>query len=461
MDQVVETPNPREIPSVPGHWLLGNLLEFKRAPHEFLREASRYGEGLVQFRLFHKKMIAITSPECAQILFKTGSKNYPRGTQRKSLESILGLGLITQEGRLWKHHRRVVAQAFRPDFLEYSLEQNSKLVAQLLSQWDALASNKKTVDVVDETRKITLSVIVRALFSIDLDLTNNRDLYSVIVNANHLMFARHTSLINFPDWVPTPLNKKIAKVRQVMDEFITEELTKKEKVRAAAISAGNEIPSNDIADHLLQAEAAGDIERQQIYDEIRTLLVAGFETTATSLAWTIYLLAQHRDIMQDWQAELDEVLGGKPPKWEHISRLPLTEYIVMEGMRLYPPAYGLTRTSLEEAVVEGFRMPAGASIVLSIYGIQHDAEYWEDPDKFDPTRFSREWREDAFLPFGMGKHICIGSRFSILESMLVLASIGQRFDFRLADESKVSPDARVTLLPGSEIKLNLNLRENQ
>ena len=458
MEQVEEAPDLQEIPTVPGHWLLGNLIEFKRAPHEFLCEASRHGQGLVQFRLFHKKMIAITSPKCAQVLFKIGSKNYPRGPQRKSLESILGLGLITQEGRLWKHHRRVVAQAFRPDFLEYSFEQNSRLVSELIGQWQGIVDGQSTVDVVDETRKITLSVIVRALFSIDIDLEKNRDLYSAIVSANHLMFTRHTSLINFPDWVPTPLNRKIANTRRVMDEFISSQLAVKEETRNEATQSGSEIDSNDIVDHLLQAEAAGDIDRQQIYDEIRTLLVAGFETTATSLAWTLYLLAKHPQIVVQWQQELDSVLEGGLPKWEHISRLPLTEYIVMEGLRLYPPAYGLTRTSLEEDAVAGYKMPANASIVLSIYGIQHDANYWDEPEEFDPSRFSREWREDAFLPFGMGKHICIGSRFSILESMLVLSSIGQRFDISLAEDVSVPANAQVTLMPGAEIKVKIKAR---
>ena len=437
----------QEIPQVPGHWLWGNLLEFKRAPHEFLLRAAGYGKGLVQFRLFHKKMIAITSPECAQILFKARSKNYPRGNQRKALETILGLGLITQEGKLWKHHRRVVAQAFRPDFLQYSLEQNSRLVSKLLQRWEQLADDESSVDVVDETRKITLSVIVRALFSVDIDLAKNQELYAAIVNTNHLMFTRHTSLIAFPDWVPTPLNKKIKRTRKLMDYFITAALAEK------ASGAGDS--TEDIADHFLRAESAGELDRPQIYDEIRTLMVAGFETTATSLAWTLYLLARHQDIQTRWRDELQTVLKSEAPLWEHMTQLPYTEFVVMEGLRLYPPAYGLTRTSLQDDEVGGCRLPGRSSLVLSIYGIQRDAEYWQAPELFNPDRFTEEWREDAFLPFGMGKHICIGSRFSILESMLVLASIGQRFEFSLEDEAEVEPSAQVTLLPGQEIRLRL------
>ena len=450
MQELVNTESSSEIPTVPGHWLFGNLLEFKKAPHEFLARAAQYGEGLVQFRLLHKKMIAITSPQAAQCLFKSNSKNYPRGNQRKALESILGLGLITQEGRLWKHHRRVVAQAFRTDFLQYSLNQNSRLVNKLLADWEKKAAAGEVVDVVDETRKMTLAVIVRALFSIDLDLNRNRALYAAIVEANHLMFTRHTSPVSFPDWVPTPLNRRILRTREVMDEFISQCLATKE--------SNSESASEDIADHFLAAEAEGDLDRQQIYDEIRTLLVAGFETTATSLAWTLYLLAKNPDTMKPWQEELNKVLAGRAPVWEDMNNLPRTEHIVMEGLRRFPPAYGLTRTCLQDDVVEGFRIPAGASLVLSIYGIQNSPRYWDEPEKFAPERFAGDWPERAFLPFGMGKHICIGSRFSILESTLILACIGQRFDFSLADEREVSPKAQVTLLPESAISLRLRNR---
>lgn len=261
---------------MPGHWLLGSVLEFKRAPHEFLQRIAGYGRGLVKFRLFHKPLIIISDIPTATEIFKTQSQNFPRGTQRKALQSVLGLGLITQEGKLWKHQRRVVAQAFRQDFLQYSLDQNGRLVSKLLEGWEQRLESGAAVDAVEEMRRITLSVIVRALFSIDIDLANNEKLYQAIINANHLMFKRHTSLIGLPDWIPTPLNQAIAVTRITMNDFIDERLADKE--------ADSARQSQDIVDHFLEEEVRGAMSRTQIYDEIRTLLVAGFETTATSLA---------------------------------------------------------------------------------------------------------------------------------------------------------------------------------
>ena len=407
------------LPQVPGHWLLGSLLEFKRAPHEFPQKAGTYGDGLVQFRLLHKHMIAITTPEAAEHAFKISSKSFPLGKQRKALRQVLGLGLITQQGALWKHHRRIIAQAFRPDFLEYSLEQNSRLVTALLKNWDTCCQSGETVDVVEEMRQITLAVIVRALFSVDLDFAANQALYSAIVNANQLMFKRHTSVFSPPAWFPSPLNRALDKTRRVMDEFILDQLQQKQASDSGDIK--------DIADHLLAEESRGEINRQQILDEIRTLLVAGFETTATSLAWTLYLVAREPRVQELWRAELSSVLRGRPPAWGDMSKLPLTEAIVMEALRLFPPAYGVTRSAKEDSIFNGVTIPAGSDMVLSIYGIQRDEATWHDAAVFRPGRFLDAWPRHGFIPFGLGRHICIGSRFSILESMLILACVGQRF----------------------------------
>lgn len=432
---------------MPGHWLLGNLLEFKRAPHEFLQKVGAHGDGLVQFRLLHKHMIAITTPEAAEHVFKIRSKNFPRGKQRKALQQVLGLGLITQQGAPWKHHRRIIAQAFRPDFLEYSLEQNSKLVTELLRNWDTCCQSGEAVDVVEEMRQITLAVIVRALFSVDLDFTANQALYSAIVNANQLMFKRHTSIISPPAWFPSPLNRALDKTRRVMDEFIQAQLRQKEANASAEI--------RDIADHLLAEETKGEIDRQQILDEIRTLLVAGFETTATSLAWTLYLLARDPGVQKAWQAELNSVLQGRPPAWGDMNKLPLTEAIVMEALRLYPPAYGITRSAKEDSLFDGIAIPAESDLVLSIYGIQRDEATWRDAEVFRPGRFLDTWPRHGFMPFGIGRHICIGSRFSILESMLILACVGQRFQITQAEQEEVYPEVGVTLLPDRAIRLQL------
>ena len=327
------------------------------------------------------------------------------------------------------------------------MEQNSRLVTELLKNWDTCCQSGETVDVVEEMRQITLAVIVRALFSVDLDFSANQALYIAIVNANLLMFKRHMSLIPPPACFPSPLNLAIDKTRRVMDEFILDQLQQKQANDSGDIK--------DIADHLLVEELRGEINRQQILNEIRTLLVAGFETTATSLAWTLYLVAKEPRVQKSWRAELSSVLRGRPPAWGDMNKLSLTEAIVMEALRLFPPACGVTRSAKEDSILKGVTIPAGSDMVLSIYGIQRDEATWLDADVFRPGRFLDAWPRHGFIPFGLGRHICLGSRFSMLESMVIVVCVGQRFRLAQAEQEEVNPEVGVTLLPDRAIRLQL------
>ena len=440
----------REIPRLPAHWLLGNLPEFRRAPQDFIAHGCPPGHGLWMFRVFHKKMLVISDPDCAEHIFKTNGGNYRRGHQFKNLSAILGTGLVCMEGEVWKRHRKFVAPAFKPDFLKYSLTQNVRLIHKMLESWDQASAEGRCIDGAEEMRRFTLTVIVHALFSVDIDLEKHQALYQALVDANDLVFRRHTSLINFPAWVPTPLNRAIAGCRRDIDEFISEQLRQKR--------ANPDSGSEDIVDYLLAANKDGELSEAEVYDEICTLFVAGFETTATALAWTLYLLARNPEAVAKWQVELDEVLADRPPTWDDIPRLKFTENIFRESMRLYPSIYGLSRVSLQDDLVNGYAMPGGQAMILSIYGIQRSPEYWDEPEAFKPERFEGKWPQRAYLPFGIGKHVCIGARFATIEAMLILACIGQRFHLQLDIDEEIAPEARVSLLPSRPIKLRLERR---
>jgi len=170
------------------------------------------------------------------------------------------------------------------------------------------------------------------------------------------------------------------------------------------------------------------------------------------------LLARNPDVAERWIQELDEVLGERDPAWEDIARLKYTENVIRESLRLYPPAYNLSRISLRDDVNQGYKVPAGSAENVSVYGIQRSDKYWKNPEQFQPERFEGDWPQHAYLPFGMGKHSCIGSRFSNIESILILASIGQRFTFSMLDSEEVLPNAQVTLLPGRKILVKLKSR---
>lgn len=189
----------QEIPQLKGHWFYGSLRELNKSPHSFFANAGPKDHGLFQFNILHKKMVSVVDADCAMHIFKSNSQNYIRGANFKKLQAILGLGLICLEGDLWKQHRRFVAPAFKPDFLKYSLSQNIQLIHSLLEDWTRHSVESKPIELVDQMRRFTLSVIVKALFSIDIDLKENQQLYQAIVEANDLIFRRIFAPFAFPN----------------------------------------------------------------------------------------------------------------------------------------------------------------------------------------------------------------------------------------------------------------------
>lgn len=186
-------------------------------------------------------------------------------------------------------------------------------------------------------------------------------------------------------------------------------------------------------------------------DELLTLLLAGHETTSHALSWTFHLLAQAPEVEHKLHAEIDRVLGLRPPTWSDLPRLVYAEQVLSEALRLYPPAYVVLRTCAQPAQIGPYPVAVGTDVVLWIYHTHHDARWFPDPERFDPERFADAARKQlpacAYLPFGVGTRTCIGKNFALLEALLILVCVGQRFSLRAALGSVVRRDAAVTLAP--------------
>ena len=203
---------------------------------------------------------------------------------------------------------------------------------------------------------------------------------------------------------------------------------------------------------------------QQLRDEVITLLLAGHETTALNLSWTWYLLAKHPEVEKKLHAELDTVLGGRAPRPADLPKLPYTDKVLRETLRLYPPAWRIFRRTEEALKVGDFTLPAGANIVLSQWVTQRDPRWFSEPERFNPDRWSEETASKlprfAYFPFGGGPRVCIGAGFAMMEATLLLATIAQRFRMRLASNRPVKPLASITLRPKKGISVKLEQRAN-
>jgi cytochrome P450 len=199
------------------------------------------------------------------------------------------------------------------------------------------------------------------------------------------------------------------------------------------------------------------MSHRQLRDEVMTFLLAGHETTALSLSWIWYLLSQHPEVEEKLHRELGQILNGRAPQVQDLARLPYSEKVVKEAMRLYPPAWGLGRTAVNDCEIGGYHVPAGANVVMSQWIMHRDPRFYSHPEDFDPERWSSESSQRlpkfAYFPFGGGPRLCIGASFALMEATLLLATIAQRFQLRLQAGYPVVPTPSITLRPKNGITM--------
>jgi len=267
-----------------------------------------------------------------------------------------------------------------------------------------------------------------------------------------LLRERNTSMFPAPMWVPTPRNRRLVACRRVLDDFVGAHVDRR-------IAAGAP-KRDDLLGALIAARDGGSgagLDRSALVNEAKTLFVAGYETTATTLTWTLLLLAEHPDVAGKLRAELETVLAGRAPDWGDLPRLTYTLQVVNEAMRVYPVVYNLARQCTEDDEIDGRPIPLGSIMLISVYGLHRSAEWGEDVESFRPERFAQDanWPRRAFLPFGSGEHVCIGTHFAYTELLISLAMIAQRFRLVRADDAPVETSPRITLAPKREIYLRL------
>ncbi len=443
------------LPTVSGHWLLGSAREFQAAPHRFAAEIGAAHGGLARFRVLHRRLIAVTHPDYLRQVLVTRHERYERSFQYRTSRAIVGLGLITTDGPYWKLRRRQIQPAFRPEHLRRILPAALQASGEMFARWEALRRSGQPIPVVAEMQTFTLTVMCRALLSVGVESDEAHAFGEALRGSLALVRRKNTSACPVAAWIPTSTNRALAATRRIFDGFLRPHLESRRRPGAE--------PRDDIVQHLLEArdpETGEGLPWPSLLDETKTLFAAGFETTATALAWALHCLSHHPRAAEAWHAEVDGVLGGREPVWEDLERLAGTARIVDETLRLYPPVYTMGRVCTEDDELGGFPIRRGDNLLLSIYGAHRMARFWPEPERFDPDRFGpgRSWERHAYLPFALGKHQCIGNTFALSEATLVLALIGQRYRLRPTLPSAVPAKAQVTLVPATEIPMHLDPR---
>jgi cytochrome P450 len=330
----------------------------------------------------------------------------------------------------------------------------TEAAAALLARWDRLGDGAP-LDIAAEMMRLTLQIIARTMFSTDADGI------APIVEEAVGRYQREVrpslvDLLNLPDWWPRPGTRRWSHIFDRLDAVI-DRLVRRET------PAGSE--TKDLLARLLQArdaETGRPMDPQELRDQVVTIFMAGHETTAQALTWTWYLLSQHPVEEAKFHAELEQVLGGRVPRFEDVAQLRYTRMVLEESMRLYPPAHTMSREALAQDEIEGHRVAKGSVVSIVPWVIHRHRLLWDRPDVFDPERFAPHRAAQrprfAYIPFGGGPRICIGASFAMTEALIILAMLGQRYRLSLAPDAAVEPVGLITLRPRHGLPMRLERR---
>jgi cytochrome P450 len=415
---------------------------------------SKYTELLGDtFRFYFggvKEAIVTTSPAVIQHVLKTNSENYHKSEiQTKRMGHFLGKGLLTTHGEAWRTQRRLIQRGFERKQLEVlsSIMQDS--LADSLRDFDSQA-RIGPVDIYPHLMKITFEMVGKSLFGARLK-EDDIDRISQTISTVQEFMVRQT--------IQPYLNPWFA---------VSGELRRHEEMRVGADSIlldyirrrRQEAPGHDLLQILMDARYSDGegMSDELVLSESMQLLVAGHETSSNALSWLLYLLSSRPDCLERLKQEFDSVLGGAPLSYSDVPKLEFAAQVIQEGLRLYPPFWMVDRMALSDDSVGDLAISAGSTVVVFIYGAHHSPQYWENPESFDPQRFSKTNEKlhtpFSWLPFGAGPRGCIGGNYAMLQILMILSVLLRKYDLRLEPGQTIEARPMVILRPKHGIRMN-------
>jgi cytochrome P450 len=439
-------------PTVRGFPLLGVLPAFRKNAPEFLLSAARQHGDLVHFRLGPQQVYFVNHPDSIRDILVTNQSNFTKSRMLERAKVFLGEGLLTSEGEFHKRQRRLVQPAFHRERLMNYASSMVECATVCRDRWEGGSK----FDVLKEMNRLTLAVVARTLFSADVDSEADE----IGTALTEVLGLFETVLMPFSEWLeklPLPSVRRFERARERLDRTIYGII---EARRTSGVDAG------DLLSMLLLAqdeEGDGGMTNQQVRDEALTLFLAGHETTANAMTWAWYLLSQNPDAEAKFQAEIDQVLGGRTPAFDDVPQLRYTEMVFAEAMRLYPPAWAVGRRNIADYSIGEYQIPSRSILLMSPYVMHRDPRWFPEPERFDPERWLPEAAavrpKFSYFPFGGGARVCIGERFAWMEGILLLATLGQRWRLKLSPGQRVETRALITLRPKFGMEMIAELRD--
>jgi cytochrome P450 len=435
-------------PGPPGHFLLGHLPELRRDLLGLYERCGReYGDlSLLRFGL--RKIYLVSHPDLVEQVLT--SRNFVKHYALRMNRRLLGNGLLTSEGDFWLRQRRLMQPAFLRDrVLSYAPD----MVASG-ERRAAMWRDGETRDVHADMRGLTMEIAARALFGATVEGQGPvvaRALQAVMDSFTSRLF----SLLHLPESFPTPANLRAWWAMRRLNRIIYDIIGQRR-------ASGERDDLLSILLHARDEQTGAGMTDRQLRDEAMTLFLAGHETTALALTYSLYLLARHPAVADELAAELSEVLGDRPATAADLPRLRFAEMVVTEAMRLYPPAYAVGRQAVEACELGGYRVPAGQTVLMMQWLIHRDGRFYDEPERFHPRRWDgdlhRRLPKYAYFPFGGGPRVCIGNTFAMVEAVLLLACLCRRWRFVWPHDGPVELRPRMTLGPAGPVEMVVRRR---
>ncbi|MBI4747359.1 MAG: cytochrome P450 [Acidobacteria bacterium] len=435
-------PGPRR--TFPG----GNYLAFQRDPLHFFKNLSdKYGD-LAHVRLGMEDVIVVNNPEYIKEILVTNHQNFTKSRGLERAKNLLGEGLLTSEGDFHRRQRRLSQPAFHRD----RIASYGKVMVERALQMRETWQEGVPIDVAQEMMHVTLAIVAKTLFDANVD--SEADEIGEALTTSLELFVKFM-VMPFGELIqklPLPANKRFAKAKERLDATIYRIIEERRKMVE---------DRGDLLSMLLLAQdAEGDgtgMTNEQLRDEVLTLFLAGHETTANALTWTLYLLSQNPEVEAKLQAEVDAILNGRAPTVAEMPQLKYAEMVLAESMRLYPPAWVIGRRNKTAYQIGDYFIPPRSIFIMSQYVTHRDPRFFDRPEVFDPQRWTPEARslrpKFSYFPFGGGPRLCIGESFAWMEGILVLATIIQRWQLQLVAGHQIETQALITLRPKHGMKM--------
>ena len=436
-------------PGPRGLSLLSSLVEYTYTPLEFLLKSARKYGDVVSLSIGSVGIYFFNHPNLIEEVLIQHNQNCIKDISYRVLKGVFGDGLLLSDGEMWKRHRRLMQPAFSSDRIAGYASTIVADTAQMLTTWQT----GEIRDIHRDMSQLTIKLIAQTMFGVDVTETALE--IGAALDTIMLQYVHQAEMwFLLPVWLPTPRNWKAHHATKRLNEIVH-----------TIIDRRRQAPRDDLLSRMLRVkdEDGNQLSDRELRDEVMTLLLAGHETTANALTWTLILLAQNPSTEAKLVAEVCSVLEERLPTINDLPKLHYTEMVLKESMRLYPPAWILGRELTRDCTIGDYRLTRGTTIYLSQWVMHRDPRFFDNPEQFLPERWADNLEQHlprcAYFPFGAGPRVCIGKAFAMMETILILAMVAQKFRLTLIPNHSIELLPSIALRPKQGVTMSIAQQE--